>query len=94
MNKRLLWADSLKGVLILLVILGHAIQRVLVDECFSNHIWNIIYSFHMPAFMAISGYLTYGKEKVWNKRDSNNSDPAGIIRDLYGLHTSALRTEP
>lgn len=43
----------------LLVILGHAIQSVLGVDCDSNHLWNLIYSFHMPAFMAISGWLAY-----------------------------------
>ena len=56
---RLVWADSLKGILIVLVVLGHAIQTTLGDSCEDNHLWNIIYSFHMPAFMAISGYLSF-----------------------------------
>ena len=59
MTKRLVWADSLKGMLIALVVLGHAIQEALRDGCFDNHFWNYIYSFHMPAFMALSGYLNY-----------------------------------
>ena len=58
-KQRLIWADSLKGWLILLVILGHAIQQTLGADCDNSHIWNIIYSFHMPAFMAVSGWLAY-----------------------------------
>lgn len=57
--KRIVWADSLKGWLILIVVLGHAIQSTLGDGCYNSHIWNIIYSFHMPAFMAVSGWLAY-----------------------------------
>lgn len=57
--KRLIWADSLKGILIVLVVLGHAIQAQLGGGCFDNHVWNYIYSFHMAAFMAISGWLSY-----------------------------------
>lgn len=57
--KRLLWADSLKGILIVLVVLGHAMQETLKAGCFENHVWNYIYSFHMPAFMAVSGFLNY-----------------------------------
>lgn len=64
-RNRLLWADALKGVLILLVVLGHSIQNTIGDACYINHLWNIIYSFHMPAFMAISGYLSFRvKDKV------------------------------
>lgn len=59
LNPRLLWADSLKGWLMLLVILGHAIQTVMPEACYQNHRWNLIYSFHMPAFMAVSGYFAY-----------------------------------
>ncbi len=61
MNKdRLVWLDVLKGFLILLVIIGHAIQYCLPDgECERNYWWNLIYSFHMPAFMAASGYINY-----------------------------------
>lgn len=68
MKQRLIWADSLKGLLMLLVVLGHAIQYTLGDNaCERNHVWNYIYSFHMPAFMAISGYLSYrggGKNRL------------------------------
>lgn len=42
-----------------LVVLGHAIQGVKPDGCFHDHLWNLIYSFHMPAFMAVSGYFAY-----------------------------------
>ena len=58
-KKRIIWADSIKGWLMILVIIGHAIQSVMVDSFSSNHIWNLIYSFHMPAFMAVSGWLSY-----------------------------------
>lgn len=58
MNSRLLFLDSLKGLLIIMVVIGHVIQ-------FSNPdyqhdiLFRFIYSFHMPLFLAISGYLTY-----------------------------------
>lgn len=55
---RISWADNFKGFLILLVILGHVIQYSC--ESFDNsHLYNYIYSFHMPAFMAISAFLSY-----------------------------------
>lgn len=58
-QNRLIWADALKGWLIFLVIVGHAIQCFLTESCHDNHIWNLIYSFHMPAFMALSGWMAY-----------------------------------
>ena len=45
--------DTLKGILIITVIIGH-ILRGSLDE---NIIRYFIYSFHMPAFFYISGYL-------------------------------------
>lgn len=59
-KERLIWLGSLKGSLILIVILGHAIQYCLSKgACENNYWWNLIYSFHMPAFMAVSGFVNY-----------------------------------
>ncbi|MCG2632990.1 MULTISPECIES: nodulation factor fucose acetyltransferase NolL [Bradyrhizobium] len=54
--------DFAKGMLIILVIIGHLIQYVI---CRNNEYWHspyfkFIYMFHMPLFMAISGYLSHG----------------------------------
>lgn len=51
----------------MLVVLGHSIQAVMKEQGVDfteDYLWNLIYSFHMPAFMAVSGYLAYGKS-VW-----------------------------
>lgn len=56
--------DALRGFAILLVVLGHCIQYSIVDFD-SNMLFNIIYSFHMPLFMFISGYVSYfSNEKI------------------------------
>lgn len=52
--------DLLKSVLVLLVVLGHCIQYVYLMEGLSfddNFIFKFIYSFHMPLFFFISGFL-------------------------------------
>ena len=54
-----MWVDNLKGILILLVVLGHSIQYRIENLCFDNTLWNIIYSFHMPCFFALSGLFAY-----------------------------------
>lgn len=59
LNGRIMWIDSLKGILILLVVLGHIVQYTYADDYCDNHLWRYIYSFHMPAFMAISGWCTF-----------------------------------
>lgn len=70
MAERLRWVDSLKGWLMLLVVAGHSIQAVLGDETSGSHTWNLIYSFHMPAFMAVSGWLSCrpGREPVGERQ--------------------------
>ena len=64
-HQRIIWADAQKGCLIMLVVLGHAIQNTLGDACEANHLWNIIYSFHMAAFMAVSGYVAFRPNTKW-----------------------------
>lgn len=54
--------DEIKGISIILVIFGHCIQygsgsEYLQGAFFGNPIFVFIYSFHMPLFMLISGYL-------------------------------------
>lgn len=63
MKQRLLWIDALRGILILTVILGHALQH---GDYYHRLPWNIIYSFHMAAFFAVSGYAN-----CWSKINGN-----------------------
>lgn len=48
----------MKGIGIILVVLGHAIQKNDIDYQ-NNLLCNLIYSFHMPLFFLVSGYLVY-----------------------------------
>lgn len=50
--------DLLKGFAILLVVLGHAVQYNLPKTFDSHPLFRVIYSFHMPLFMFISGYVS------------------------------------
>ena len=62
MVNRLVWADALRGLLILLVVLGHSLQH----GDYENRVaWNIIYSFHMAVFFTISGYVSYKENPSW-----------------------------
>lgn len=45
--------DVIKGILIILVVIGHILRGSLDD----NTLRYVIYSFHMPAFFFVSGYL-------------------------------------
>ena len=53
------------GIAIFLVIWGHVLQQGLngVTDVSENVIFKIIYSFHMPLFIIISGFFFYGSQK-------------------------------
>lgn len=55
--KREEWCDIAKGILTFLVVLGHCIQNIEIPTLGMGYVYIIIYSFHMPAFFIISGYL-------------------------------------
>lgn len=63
--KRNEFLDILKGIAIILVVVGHCIQygsghNYMTNSLyFSDFVFKLIYSFHMPLFMLISGYLFY-----------------------------------
>jgi len=59
-NKRIEWADTLKAIGIFFVVLGH---NVLPAE-----MYKYIFSFHVPLFFFISGYLFF-PEKFRNFSD-------------------------
>ena len=50
--------DSIKGLLIVLVILGHVITTLDNVNRINHAVMGLIYIFHMPLFILISGYLT------------------------------------
>lgn len=62
-STRIGYIDSLKGFAILLVVLGHIADGYFLANMYpqSNEllysIYNVIYAFHMPLFMIISGYV-------------------------------------
>lgn len=68
-KSRDLTLDLAKGILIILVVLGHAIQYSYGIEYsqselyFENPVFRMIYCFHMPMFMLISGYLFCSSNK-------------------------------
>lgn len=64
-KERALTPDICKGIAILLVVWGHVLQQGLfgVAEIHENPAVKIIYSFHMPLFVLISGYFFYASQK-------------------------------
>lgn len=59
--------DNVKAMLIILVVMGHSIEGVIDKSGLFNHIYYILYSFHMPVFIFITGYLSVGTLKSGRK---------------------------
>lgn len=65
--------DALKGIAIILMVIGHSlawsytdigfltknISELTTNELYASFVWKIIYSFHMPLLICVSGYLFY-----------------------------------
>lgn len=81
------YIDSIKGLAIFLVVMGHAIAWQFEDfygvfgsgEKLPLFWWFFIYSFHMPLFMFVSGYLFPHQFKGWKDISSY------LIRKIYTL---------
>ena len=55
--------DSLKGLLIILVVLGHFITTLDNSNIINHAVMGLIYVFHMPLFILVSGYFTKSPEQ-------------------------------
>lgn len=73
---RIEWLDSLKGFAIFLVVVGHVVLGYIRAETFMEYQWDLqliydlIYSFHMPLFFLISGFLY---KLTWSKKNTGIS---------------------
>lgn len=57
-KKRVPFWDNARYICIVLVVLGHAIQRLIYDSDIAFAFYLALYAFHMPAFAIISGYFS------------------------------------
>lgn len=70
------WLDCLKGIAIILVVLGHVLDGSTGNNLFPNDTWikslhTAIYIFHMPLFFCLSGMsLSIMKRKMGGYRDN------------------------
>ena len=71
--------DALRGLAIILVVLGHAIYEA-AGKSSADPVFRTIYSFHMPLFAAVSGYL-------WARGAGR---PGWLRRRLVGLRLPYL----
>ncbi len=65
LDKREPYWDNVKGLLIILVVLGHFLWDFR-DQGFARYLVDFIYVFHMPAFVFVAGYLSKSKRSKSN----------------------------
>ena len=59
-NRRIYQWDNVKGILILLMVMGHFASYVMEDQATIRTFYMYVYIFHMPLFMFISGIFAAG----------------------------------
>ncbi|MDT2828744.1 MAG: acyltransferase family protein [Enterococcus viikkiensis] len=67
MEKRDAYFDNAKLFLMILVVFGHFLQPFINDHAFYNDLYYFIFTFHMPAFILISGYFAKSGPKPISK---------------------------
>lgn len=82
--ERIQWIDYLKAFTCFLVVLGHLLQsltKIGIDNHYNitNTIDTIIYLFHMPLFMCISGYLYLKTKKEFSWKNYKKFEMKKII---------------
>ena len=96
----------MKGIAICLVVMGHVLASCYSDfgEVLRNGtwdemaLWRFIYCFHMPLFMAISGFVAFNPTKNYSaknvtKRLATYLLPYFFAGFLYGLYRNDLSLE-
>lgn len=99
---RINFVDSLRGFLILCVVVGHTLNTFLNLNMFPEHrtgmfvVFNIIYAFHMPAFIIVSGYVfqfSYCEEDSARNRGNIYMNAANMFATsaTWGLITAIVK---
>jgi fucose 4-O-acetylase-like acetyltransferase len=60
MKQRTFYFDNAKFILIFFVVFGHMLRSFIEDHETIYTIYKVIYSFHMPAFILVSGFFAKG----------------------------------
>jgi fucose 4-O-acetylase-like acetyltransferase len=74
-RRRVPFWDNARFACIVLVVLGHAVQRLTYDSDIALGLYLVVYAFHMPAFAIISGY--FSKSDAPNRRQM-----ARVVTDI------------
>lgn len=88
MNKRDAYYDNAKFFLIFLVVFGHFIQSYIHEDIWIHTLYTTIYTFHMPAFILISGFFAKGfhKKGYIGKITKKLIIPYLIFQGVYSIY--------
>lgn len=78
--------DNLKGILIIMVVLGH-LTELLLKSGEGGIVYRLIYAFHMPAFIFISGYFA---KSDFKKIIKNMLWPYVVFQILYIIYARTI----
>lgn len=69
-NKRIGYIDALRGLIMVLVVIGHcALFNLGVNVSNDNNLHFYFHRFVLPLFFFVSGFLTYKKDFTWSLRN-------------------------
>ncbi|MBB2482389.1 acyltransferase family protein [Bacillus sp. APMAM] len=100
-SSRSLYFDNAKFILIFLVVFGHVISPLKSNDNILFTLYSVIFLFHMPAFILISGYFSKGFHKkghLW-KSVKKILVPYVIFQVIYSIfyywngHDSSLNID-
>src|SRR5690606_39902617 len=78
--------DNARGLLITMVVVGHTVESFhVLDQVIPDMVYTAIYSFHMAAFVAISGYLSRSYRNEDRKSTRLNSSHVKISYAVFCL---------
>lgn len=88
MKNRDSYFDNAKFFLILLVVFGHIIRSFIDDSPFLMNVYKFVYTFHMPAFILISGYFakSFRKKGYVKKIAKKLILPYLIFQGIYSVY--------
>ena len=89
MKERILYIDTIKGIAIFLMVMGHVIswnfanfnQIAYMDDSVFLFVWRFIYAFHMPLFMFAAGLVFPKDDKFYSLPNTLNM----ALKRFYSL---------
>ncbi len=83
------WFDNAKMALVTLVVVGHSWTLVPSDDGLQSWLYDFLYSWHIPAFVIVTGYLsrsfTWTRPRLWSLV-TTVALPYVLFEGLYALY--------